>query len=93
MDLEEMERKLNKIVKWVKDSGLKVNKNKMELCVFHRKHETNKQLNVDKMLISSKNEIGFLTQLETAGLKSNKSCKKFITSNKANKKTFLQHQK
>ena len=43
MALKELEVKLKKIVKWLKDSGLKVNENKTEVCVFHRKLETNGQ--------------------------------------------------
>ena len=34
-----MQSKLEKITKWLKDSGLKVNESKTELCLFHRKDQ------------------------------------------------------
>jgi hypothetical protein len=34
--LRELGEKLVRIVKWLKDSGLKVNEKKTELCIFHR---------------------------------------------------------
>jgi hypothetical protein len=33
--LRELVEKLVRIVKWLKDSGLKVNEKKTELCIFH----------------------------------------------------------
>ena len=32
-----MEKSLEAITKWLKKSGLKVNDNKTEICLFHRK--------------------------------------------------------
>ena len=37
--ITEMQSKLEKITKWLKDSGLKVNEAKTELCLFHRKDQ------------------------------------------------------
>ena len=33
--IEDLERRLKMIVKWLKDSGLVVNKSKTEICLFH----------------------------------------------------------
>ena len=55
-----MGRKLIKIIKWLKDSGLKVNESKTELCIFHRRENTNGRLEIDGVLIESKNEINVL---------------------------------
>ena len=35
--ISDMENKLKLITKWLKDSGLKVNEIKIELCLFYRK--------------------------------------------------------
>jgi hypothetical protein len=40
--LEELGKRLEKIVKWLRDSGLKVNESKTELCIFHRNRNTEK---------------------------------------------------
>ena len=58
--LKELERKLEKIIKWLKDSGLKVNENKTELCIFHRINNTNGTLMIDNVMVTSKNEINVL---------------------------------
>ena len=33
-----MEKDVEMMTKWLKDSGLKVNEGKIELCMFHRMH-------------------------------------------------------
>ena len=58
--LEELGRELEKIIKWLKGSGLKVNESKTELCIFHRSNNTDGSLLVDNVLIKSKNEINVL---------------------------------
>ena len=40
MALEELKKELEKIIKWLKGSGLKVNEKKTELCIFHRNGNT-----------------------------------------------------
>ncbi len=40
MALEELGKELEKIIKWLKGSGLKVNGKKTELCIFHRSGNT-----------------------------------------------------
>ena len=58
--LKELELKLNKIVKWLRDSGLRVNESKTELCVFHRVRDTEGRIVIDDVVIESKNEMNVL---------------------------------
>ena len=58
--LHELGEVLKKIIKWLKDSGLKVNESKTELCIFHRSMNTDGNLLIDNVLIESKNEINVL---------------------------------
>jgi len=60
MALEELRKELEKIIKWLKGSGLKVNEKKTELCIFHRNGNTDGSLSIDNSLITSKNEINVL---------------------------------
>lgn len=58
--LEKLGKKLKNIVKWLKDSGLKVNEAKTELCIFHRCNNTEGILKIDNTEISSKKVINVL---------------------------------
>ena len=58
--LKDLELKLERILKWLEESGLKVNKIKTELTGFHRIQETSCQLTLDSVLINSKNNINVL---------------------------------
>ena len=58
--LEDLRRKLERIIKWLKESGLKVNESKTELCVFHRTENTDGGLLLDNVLINCKGEINVL---------------------------------
>jgi hypothetical protein len=58
--LEILKNKLDKILKWLKDSGLKVNENKTELCIFHRNETTEGQLQIGESLIVSKEDMNVL---------------------------------
>ena len=60
MALEELRKELEKIIKWLKGSGLKVNEKKTELCIFHQNGNTDGSLSIDNSLITSKNEINVL---------------------------------
>ena len=55
--LEELGKKLAKIINWVKDSGLKVNETKTELCIFHRNRNTEGEMLIENSVIKSTNEI------------------------------------
>jgi hypothetical protein len=58
--LRELGEKLVRIVKWLKDSGLKVNEKKTELCVFHRNKNTDGNLKIDNTTILAKSEMNVL---------------------------------
>ena len=58
--LEELKKKVEIIIKWLKDSGLKVNESKTELCIFHRTENTEGRLVIDDAMIESKNEMNVL---------------------------------
>ena len=58
--LEELGERLEKIVKWLKDSGLKVNEIKTALCVFHRNKNTEGVLKIDNTEVTSKTEMNVL---------------------------------
>ncbi len=49
-----------RIVKWLKDSGLKVNKKKIKLCVFHQNRNTDGNLKIDSTTMLSKSEMNVL---------------------------------
>ena len=58
--LEELKMKIDRTIKWLKDSGLKVNESKTELCIFHRTDDTKSRIVVDNVVIESKTEINVL---------------------------------
>ena len=51
--LEDLKRKLEKIIQWLKDSGLKVNESKTEVCIFHRNDTQTIKLSLQGQLIKS----------------------------------------
>ena len=80
----DMEKSLEMITKWLRDSGLKVNESKTELCLFHRLDQpaikiklfgsdiqSNKTMNVLGVLYDSK-----LPNLEYCHILIQKSSKK-----------------
>ena len=82
--IENMERNLEMIVKWLKDSGHKVNESKTELCLFHRNDiqkitiqlqdqtiQSKKSMNVLGVIFDSK--LTWSEQTSNAILKSNKA--------------------
>ena len=56
----EMEAKLSLIIKWVKDSGLKVNESKTELCLFHRKDQAPISVKINNTTLTSKRSMNVL---------------------------------
>jgi hypothetical protein len=52
--------KLEMIVKWLKDSGLKVNENKTELCMFHRNNSRTITVTIHNTQIISKKSMNVL---------------------------------
>ena len=55
-----MEDKIKIIKKWLTDSGLKVNESKTELCLFYRNDTPQIEINIENIIIKSRNEINVL---------------------------------
>ena len=55
-----MEENLEIITKWLKDSGLKVNENKIEICFFHRNDAQKINLILQDQTIRSKSTMNVL---------------------------------
>jgi hypothetical protein len=58
--IDDMEKELESIIKWLRQSGLKVNDSKTEVCLFHRKDQPPIQINIANTSIPSKDRIGVL---------------------------------
>jgi hypothetical protein len=81
-----MERKLEMITKWLKDSGLKVNETKTEICLFHRNDTQTITLTLQDAVIKSKKSMNVLGV--TFDSKLNWSIQTANAINKANKSLF-----
>ena len=57
---EEMSSTLNLTIKWLNNSGLKVNPSKTELCIFHKNSEIKTLVNVNGVMVESGNSINVL---------------------------------
>ena len=82
--IDDMKQCLEMIIKWLKDSGLKVNDSKTEICLFHKADAHQINLEINGNIINSKptmNVLGIIfdsklqwgPQVENAILKSNKA--------------------
>ena len=58
--IHEFEKKLRLISKWLKDSGLKINENKTELCLFHRNDHAPITISINGIIVKSKSSINVL---------------------------------
>jgi hypothetical protein len=58
--LEMLHEKINIAVKWITDSGLKVNLEKTEVCVFHRTDTSRAKLKLGDITVESQPQIGVL---------------------------------
>ena len=56
----DLERRLEMITKWLKDSGLVVNESKTEICMFHKHDQQKIKINVCGTEITSKHFINVL---------------------------------
>ena len=54
--LKEMKETLEKIIKWLSESGLKVNDGKTEMCLFYRKDTRPVKININGTEITSKTQ-------------------------------------
>ena len=57
---KEMKETLEKIIKWLSESGLKVNDCKTEMCLFYRKETRPVKININGTEITSKNSMNVL---------------------------------
>ena len=55
-----LEKKLEMITKWLRDSGLVVNESKTEICLFHKKDQPSVNIRIDNVLIKSKKSMNVL---------------------------------
>ena len=58
--VEDLERRLEMIVKWLKDSGLVVNESKTEICLFHMNDQPQITVMLQGSAIFSKNSMNVL---------------------------------
>ena len=58
--LKILQEKINSAVKWITDSGLKVNLEKTEMCVFHRMDTCRAKLKLGDITVESQPHIGVL---------------------------------
>ena len=58
--ITDMKKTIESITKWLRQSGLKVNELKTELCLFHRKDQPPVQITVNESIIISKDQIKVL---------------------------------
>ena len=58
--VKDMEKSIEAITKWLKKSGLKVNQEKTELCLFYKHDTARVRMTLGDVVIESKNEINIL---------------------------------
>jgi len=58
--LEILEKKLNTAIEWIRKSGLKVNVNKTELCIFHRMDTSKGSIKVGSETVESSHQLNCL---------------------------------
>jgi hypothetical protein len=56
----DLERKLEMIIKWLRDSGLNVNQSKTEICLFHKQDQQPIQVTVENVIVTSKKSMNVL---------------------------------
>jgi hypothetical protein len=63
--IENLERDLEVIVKWLKDSFIKVNEGKTEMCLFHCKDQPSTTIKLQGLTIKTKKEMNVLGRVHT----------------------------
>ena len=58
--MEEIKRKIIRVSNWLKKSGLKINDQKTEICIFHRKEKASATININNNEIKTSNQITIL---------------------------------
>ena len=80
--IKDMERSLEMITKWLKESGLKVNESKMEICLFHRKDQPPIAVEFNGTLVVSKKAMNMLGVSFDSKLNWQNQIQKAITKSK-----------
>ena len=80
--IENMERKLEMITKWLKNSGLVVNEEKTELCLFYKTEQPTVELSINGKIIRSKKSINVLGIVFDSQMKWNEQVAQAITKSK-----------
>ena len=81
--IKDVEKSLETITKWLKKSGLKVNQDKTDLCLFYKHDTAPIKIKIGDSILQTKNEINVLGVLFDSKLKWSNHVSKVIT--KANK--------
>ena len=79
-----MQTKLELITSWLRDSGLKVNENKTEVCLFHRKDQPLITLTLNGNILKSKDNMNVLGVAFDCKLNWQIQVQKVITKAKSN---------
>ena len=58
--IDDMERNLEMIIKWLRDSGLQVNEDKTEVCLFHRNDQPTTTIRILGNSVKTKREMNVL---------------------------------
>ena len=81
--IKDMKKSIESITKWLRDSGLSVNKSKTEICTFHKKEVKVFTIIIDGTAISTQNEMNVLGVMFDTRMQWDKQVSGAIT--KANK--------
>ena len=88
--INDMKQTLEMIIKWLKDSGLKVNDSKTELCLFHRADTRRIVIDINGSLVTSNPTINVLGVIFDSKLQWGQQIANVIMkSNKAKHAIFL----
>ena len=58
--ITDMKKSIESITKWLRDSGLSVNKSKTEVCTFHKREIRSFTININGTIITTKNDMNIL---------------------------------
>ena len=78
--------KIKKVTKWLKQSGLKINEQKTEVCIFHRHKEEIRNITINESNITTSNKINILGILFDSNLNWNRQYEQAIRE--ANKNLY-----
>ena len=65
---QEIKRKINVITKWLTGSGLKINDQKTEICIFHRKELIKEEIEINNIKLETTNQMNILGMIFDSNL-------------------------